>query len=208
MGGHDPYSSSKACAELVSAAYRASFFGGQGAPALATARAGNVIGGGDWAEDRLIPDILRAFETGAAVPIRNPVSTRPWQHVLEPLSGYLVLAQALYEQGAAVAEGWNFGPRDEDARPVEWIVAQMVERWGNTARWIKDDHYHPHEARYLKLDTSKARERLRWLPRWTLDETLGRIVDWHQAWMAGKDMRAHCLREIADYSEAAPAPSA
>jgi CDP-glucose 4,6-dehydratase len=202
MGGHDPYSSSKGCAELVCAAYRASFFSNPGAPAIATARAGNVIGGGDWAEDRLVPDILRAIESGIPVPIRNPLSTRPWQHVLEPLSGYLVLAQAAYEQGGEVAEGWNFGPRDEDARPVQWIVDRMIASWGAAASWEKDKAYHPHEARYLKLDISKARERLGWRPRWNLEETLGKIVSWHRAWIEGHDMRAHCLREIADYSEA------
>jgi CDP-glucose 4,6-dehydratase len=207
MGGHDPYSSSKGCAELVSAAYRASFFNAPGAPALATARAGNVIGGGDWAEDRLVPDILRAFEKNQPVPIRNPLSTRPWQHVLEPLSGYLVLAEALYERGGDVAEGWNFGPREEDARPVQWIVDRMVESWGGGAHWTRDEAYHPHEARYLKLDTSKARERLGWKPRWTLEESLDRIAAWHRAWIAGGDMRAHCLGEIADYEAAVPRPA-
>jgi CDP-glucose 4,6-dehydratase len=206
MGGRDPYSNSKGCAELVSAAYRASFFETEGAAALATARAGNVIGGGDWAEDRLVPDILRAFETGRPVPIRNPLATRPWQHVLEPLSGYLTLAQALWSGGGAYAEGWNFGPRDEDAQPVQWIVEQMVERWGDGARWERDTGFHPHEARYLKLDISKAREQLRWSPRWPLELTLARIVDWHKAWIAGADMREQCLREIADFQAASARP--
>ena len=208
MGGHDPYSNSKGCAELVSAAYRKSFFGGEGSAAVATARAGNVIGGGDWAEDRLVPDILRAFEARQPVPIRNPLATRPWQHVLEPLSGYLALAEALWRGGQDFAEGWNFGPRDEDARPVQWIVEHMIRCWGNGAEWVRDEGFHPHEARYLKLDISKARERLRWQPRWTLESTLDRIVYWHKAWMGGSDMRAHCLREIEDYSGSAPgAPS-
>jgi CDP-glucose 4,6-dehydratase len=215
MGGHDPYSNSKGCAELVSSAYRRSFFAAPAGPALATARAGNVVGGGDWAQDRLIPDILRAFGEGQKVPIRNPLATRPWQHVLEPLSGYLTLAQALWNGGQDFAEGWNFGPRDEDAQPVQWIVEHMVERWGQGAGWERDAGFHPHEARFLKLDISKARERLKWQPRWGLDTTLAKIVDWHKVWMTGADMRAHCLREIADYEDAGaaagrafPSPSA
>ena len=201
MGGHDPYSSSKGCAELVSAAYRRSFFD-QGGPALATARAGNVIGGGDWATDRLVPDILRAFECGEPVVIRNPLSTRPWQHVLEPLAGYLVLAQRLHADGAAFAEGWNFGPRDEDARPVQWVVEQLVERWGQGARWQLDGGHHPHEAHFLKLDISKARSRLGWEPRWRLADALRHIVDWHQAWRGGHDVRALCLAQVDAYTRA------
>jgi CDP-glucose 4,6-dehydratase len=204
MGGHDPYSNSKGCAELVTSAYRSSFFDAPDAPALASARAGNVVGGGDWSEDRLIPDILRAFQDGLPVQIRNPLSTRPWQHVLEPLSGYLILAQALWEHGHRFAEGWNFGPREEDARPVQWIVEEMIARWGKGARWVKDDAFQPHEARYLKLDISKARESLRWEPRWSLATTLARIVDWHMEWARGADMRAHCLREIAEFQAAEP----
>ncbi len=202
MGGHDPYSSSKGCAELVSAAYRSSFFADPAAPALATARAGNVIGGGDWAEDRLVPDILRAFDAGAPVPIRNPVSTRPWQHVLEPLSGYLALAEALWRGGQDFAEGWNFGPHDEDAKPVQAIVERMAALWGDGAGWQADAGSHPHEARYLKLDISKARARLGWQPRWTLEQSLDRIVAWHKAWRGGHDMHQHCLADIADYSAA------
>lgn len=197
MGGYDPYSSSKGCAELVTSAYRRSFLAEAGV-GLASARAGNVIGGGDWAEDRLIPDILRAFEKGQPVIIRNPASTRPWQHVLEPLSGYLVLAQALYEQPTAYAEGWNFGPFDEDAKPVSWILDQMVSKWQG-ARWQLDAAAHPHEAGYLKLDISKAKARLHWQPTWRLGHTLDRIVDWHQAWLAGADMQQRCLAEITQY---------
>lgn len=197
MGGYDPYSSSKGCAELVTSAYRRSFLAEAGA-GLATARAGNVIGGGDWAEDRLIPDILRAFEKVQPVIIRNPASTRPWQHVLEPLSGYLVLAQALYEQPTAYAEGWNFGPFDEDAKPVSWILDQMVSKWQG-ARWQLDATAHPHEAGYLKLDISKAKARLHWQPTWRLGHTLDLIVDWHQAWLAGADMQQRCLAEITQY---------
>jgi CDP-glucose 4,6-dehydratase len=203
MGGHDPYSNSKGCAELVTAAYRRSFFAGADKAAIASARAGNVIGGGDWAEDRLVPDILRAFGDGVPVPIRNPLSTRPWQHVLEPLSGYLVLAQALWHRGQEVADGWNFGPRDEDARPVQWIVDHMVSAWGEGASFSCDEGPHPHEARYLKLDISKARQELGWLPRWTLQEALARIVAWHRAWMCGEDMREACLRDIAAYDGSA-----
>jgi CDP-glucose 4,6-dehydratase len=200
MGGHDPYSNSKGCAELVSSAYRRSFFAA-GGPALATARAGNVIGGGDWATDRLVPDILRAFEKGEPVVIRNPHSTRPWQHVLEPLSGYLALAQRLWDEGAAFAEGWNLGPRDEDARPVQWIVERLVDQWGDGARWQLDGSQHPHEAHYLKLDISKARARLGWQPRWRLAEALDHIVTWHRAWLAGEDVRALCLRQIDQYTD-------
>lgn len=199
MGGHDPYSSSKGCAELVTAAYRQSFFSGEGATAVASARAGNVIGGGDWAEDRLVPDILRAFERREAVRIRNPLSTRPWQHVLEPLSGYLVLAQALVERGVEVAEGWNFGPRDDDAQPVEWIVERMIERWPGALPWERDAGFHPHEANWLKLDVSMAAQRLGWRPRWSLDQALDRIVRWHRHYLGGGDVRAACLRDVADY---------
>jgi len=201
MGGHDPYSNSKGCAELVTSAYRRSFLG-QGGVALASARAGNVIGGGDWASDRLVPDILRAFERDEPVVIRNPGSTRPWQHVLEPLSGYLVLAQRLWAQGAEFAEGWNFGPRDEDARPVHWIVERLVEHWGRGARWQLDGGTHPHEAHYLKLDISKARARLQWAPRWRLEEALAHIVSWHQSWLAHEDVRALCLQQIDQYTRA------
>jgi CDP-glucose 4,6-dehydratase len=199
MGGHDPYSNSKGCAELVSGAYRRSFFQ-QGGPALATARAGNVIGGGDWATDRLVPDVLRAFEHGRPAVIRNPHSTRPWQHVLEPLSGYLVLAQRLWSEGAAFAEAWNLGPRDEDARPVRWIVEQLAQQWGGNARWQLDGGEHPHEAHFLKLDISKARARLGWQPRWPLAEALRHVVAWHRAWLAGEDVRALCLRQIDQYT--------
>ncbi|HWH83109.1 MAG TPA: CDP-glucose 4,6-dehydratase [Burkholderiaceae bacterium] len=199
MGGHDPYSNSKGCSELVSAAYRDSFFGRSGV-ALATARAGNVIGGGDWAADRLVPDILRAFERGEPAVIRNPSSIRPWQHVLEPLSGYLVLAEQLWDGGEAFAEGWNFGPRDEDARPVQWIVERMVRDWGGDASWRRDGGDHPHEANQLKLDISKAQARLGWRPRWSLEQALGHICNWHRAWLARDDMRSLCLAQIGHYT--------
>ena len=195
MGGHDPYSSSKGCSELVTSAYRRSFFAA-GGPALGSARAGNVIGGGDWALDRLVPDVLRAFGQGQPALIRNPHATRPWQHVLEPLSGYLTLAQRLYEQGGEHAEAFNFGPADDDARPVQWIVQRLAERWGADAQWQRDGGQHPHEAHYLKLDITKARARLGWQPRWPLATALHHIVQWQQAWLAHQDMRAFTLRQI------------
>ena len=198
MGGHDPYSSSKGCAELVSSAYRKSFLQDAGI-AMATARAGNVIGGGDWAPDRLVPDILAALQRQEPVQIRNPHATRPWQHVLEPLSGYLLLAERLYESGQADAEGWNFGPRDEDAQPVQWIVERLCAAWGSNASWHLQPGEHPHEAHFLKLDISKARQRLHWAPRWPLDNALSHIIDWHQAWLAGNDMHAFCLDQISQY---------
>lgn len=201
MGGHDPYSNSKGCAELVSAAYRKSFLK-QAGIAMATARAGNVIGGGDWAEDRLVPDVLRALQANEPVLIRNPHAIRPWQHVLEPLSGYLLLAQSLYTNGQTDAEGWNFGPRDEDARPVQWIVEHLCKIWGQGASWALQPGNHPHEAHFLKLDISKARQRLRWAPRWSLDTALAHVTTWHQAWLNGQDMRAVCLQQISEYDNA------
>ena len=198
MGGYDPYSNSKGCSELVTSAYRRSFFQQSGI-ALGSGRAGNVIGGGDWAADRLIPDILRAFEHGQPVSIRNPHSTRPWQHVLEPLSGYLILAEHLYTEGQTFAEGWNFGPRDEDARPVQWIVEQLVNNWGQGATWQQDGGAHPHEAHYLKLDISKAKARLNWQPRWALQQALQASVDWHQQWLAEADMKAFTIEQIGQY---------
>jgi CDP-glucose 4,6-dehydratase len=204
MGGFDPYSNSKGCAELVTAAYRQSYFNpstfnDKHSTAIASARAGNVIGGGDWAEDRLIPDIMRAISAGRPVNIRNPHAIRPWQHVLEPLSGYLLLAQRLYEEGAAFAEGWNFGPNDEDAKPVQWIVEQLTQAWGEGASWVVDGGDHPHEAHYLKLDCSKAKAQLDWHPRWRLDETLGKIVEWQKSYQQGADMKAVSLQQITDY---------
>jgi len=198
MGGHDPYSNSKGCAELVTSAYRRSFLQGQGI-AVASVRAGNVIGGGDWAADRLVPDILRAFEQNQPVIIRNPHATRPWQHVLEPLKGYLTLAQHMYTSGQDFAEGWNFGPKDDDARPVQWIVEHMVASWGNGASWQLDGGTHPHEASYLKLDVSKAKARLGWQPRWGLENSLSAIVKWHQAYKSHQDMRTISLSQIAQY---------
>ncbi|MDH2915647.1 MAG: CDP-glucose 4,6-dehydratase [Gallionella sp.] len=200
MGGYDPYSSSKGCAELVTAAYRNSYFDPEKCKehsvAIASGRAGNVIGGGDWAEDRLIPDIMRAITQGKPVNIRNPHAIRPWQHVLEPLSGYLVLAQKLYEEGSTCAEGWNFGPNDEDAKPVQWIVEKLTQAWGEGACWVLDGGDHPHEAHYLKLDCSKAKARLGWHPKWHLDEALSAIVEWQRAYRDGQDMREFTQTQI------------
>lgn len=203
MGGYDPYSNSKGCAELVTASYRSSFFNAadyaRHGTAVATARAGNVIGGGDWAQDRLIPDILAAFEAGKAVDIRNPHAIRPWQHVLEPLRGYLSLAERLYNDGPAFAEAWNFGPNDDDARPVGWIVDALATRWGPDAQWVVDTQAHPHEATYLKLDISKARQRLHWQPALRLEAALDYIVAWAKQRRQGADMRAFTLQQIQDY---------
>lgn len=201
MGGHDPYSSSKGCAELVTAAYRNSFYNSNDTASIATARAGNVIGGGDWATDRLIPDILKAFENSQPVIIRNPFSTRPWQHVLEPLSGYLVLAEKLYRDGDKYAEAWNFGPKEEDCKPVDWILDRMVGYWGDGASWQLDKNNNPHEANFLKLDCSKAAYELNWKPKWQLDLTLNLIVNWHQQWREGINIKEVCLKEIEKYSK-------
>lgn len=203
MGGHDPYSASKGCAELVTAAYRASFLKEAGV-AVATARAGNVIGGGDWAEDRLLPDIFRALDARRTLPVRSPHAVRPWQHVLEPLSGYLALAEALAGGNGDFAEAWNFGPADDDARSVGWIVERLASRLPDLV-WQVDAAPQPHEAHYLKLDSSKARSRLGWQPRWRLAEALDRTLQWHQAWRAGADMRAVCLAQIADHVASADA---
>jgi CDP-glucose 4,6-dehydratase len=203
MGGYDPYSNSKACSELISAAYRSSFFHAQDyathGVALATARAGNVIGGGDWALDRLIPDCIGALLQGRSILVRNPHAIRPWQHVLEPLSGYLTLAQQLYQGGPKFASAFNFGPGDRDARPVEWIVRQLCAKWGGGARYQIDCGEHPHEAHYLKLDCSKAKAELDWQPRWGLEEALDRILEWTRAYQAGGDLRQLCRDQITAY---------
>ncbi|GLR27762.1 CDP-glucose 4,6-dehydratase [Limnobacter litoralis] len=202
MGGHDPYSNSKGCAELVTSAYQRSFFHLPNSANLASVRAGNVIGGGDWAEDRLIPDILRAFEKQQPVVIRNPLATRPWQHVLEPLAGYFILVEKLYQaDGKCFAEGWNFGPREEDAKPVQWIVEELVRDWGNGASWQLDQTENPHEANFLKLDISKVAHRLKWHPRWNLATALEKIVHWHQQWLAGQSAQQLCLEQIQQYAQ-------
>jgi len=206
MGGFDPYSSSKGCAELVTAAYRNSYFHPEKYQnhrvAIATGRAGNVIGGGDWAEDRLIPDMIRAIANDHPIRIRNPHSIRPWQHVLEPLSGYLLLAQKLYEEGPDFAEAWNFGPNDDDAKSVDWILDNLTKTWGEGASWGLDGGKHPHEAHYLKLDCSKAKSRLYWQPRWSLVTAIEQICAWHKAHFAGADMKAMCLHQIKQYETA------
>lgn len=200
LGGHDPYSSSKACAELVGSAYRDAFLAASGT-ALASARAGNVIGGGDWARDRLVPDLVRAFIEGTPAIIRYPDAVRPWQHVLEPLDGYLLLAQALWRDGRDFAEAWNFGPAEAEARPVSWLAECAVAAWGPGGAWQADATAHPHEARLLRLDSSKARIRLGWQSRWHMEAAVGRTIAWYKAHAAGEDMRAFTQRQIADYTE-------
>jgi len=204
MGGYDPYSSSKGCAELVTSAYRNSYFNpanySEHRLALASARAGNVIGGGDWADDRLVPDILRAISDKRPVVIRSPHSIRPWQHVLEPLSGYLQLAQKLYEDGIAYAEGWNFGANDEDAKPVQWIVEHLIKFWGDGASWKIDQAQYLHEAHHLKLDCSKARMLLGWKPRLNLAHALELIIDWQRAFLSHQNMHNFTLDQIKKYS--------
>lgn len=199
MGGHDPYSSSKGCSELITSTYRSSFFTSDSNIALASARAGNVIGGGDWSSDRLIPDALKAFEKKVPVVIRNPQANRPWQHVLEPICGYLMLAEKLYSSGKQFAEGWNFGPNDEDARPVSEVLDHLAKEWPGEASWGLDGSQQPHEAQLLKLDISKAKVRLKWQPNWGLNTALRSIIEWHQAWMAGDDMENITLSQIKKY---------
>ncbi len=197
LGGHDPYSASKACAEIVAASYRASFFGKEGVVAVATARAGNVIGGGDWAEDRLVPDCVRAFSSGQSVELRYPEAVRPWQHVLEPLSGYLMLAEALCgELAPDYAEAWNFGPDASGDATVGKIAQRVAEFWGNGKVVLPTAHNHPHEAGLLRLDITKARSHLHWSPRWSIDRALEETVAWYKAWHSGKDMYAYTLAQI------------
>ena len=207
LGGADPYSSSKACAELVTSAYRQSFFSGASEnfvssnAALASARAGNVIGGGDWSVDRLVPDALAAFDAGKPLILRNPLATRPWQHVLEPLSGYLVLAQALYEEGVQFDGAWNFGPRDEDARSVKEVVDLVIKNWGSPAAWLQDKGEQPHEAHSLKLDCSKARQLLHWVPRWSLEQAATQITTWHRAHRNKQNLQQISLDQITQYQK-------
>jgi len=200
LGGHDPYSASKACAEIAAAAYRNSFLAEKGIH-LASVRAGNVIGGGDWATDRLIPDFLRAIDRGETLTIRSPNAVRPWQHVLEPLSGYLLVAEKLYEQGEAFAEAWNFGPNDEDAKPVSWIVERLCAQIPGS-KWQTENTKQPHEAGLLKLDSSKAKTKLGWAPRWNLEIALNKTVEWHQAWRSQEDMAAITSSQMQAYSNA------
>ena len=196
LGGDDPYSSSKACAELVASAYRRSFFSADDSPRVATARAGNVIGGGDWGEDRLIADAVRAVEHGETLRVRNPEAVRPWQHVLNPLAGYLLLAQALWHDTSAARE-WNFGPSAGDARTAGWILRRLSEMWGGALRWELDRGSNPPEAPHLALDSSRAERELDWRPAWDLEDALGMVVEWHRAQREGDDMRAVSLAQIA-----------
>lgn len=209
MGGLDPYSSSKGCAELITAAYRASFFNVNSYTnnyvGIATARAGNVIGGGDWAQDRLVPDILSAFQNGQPAIIRFPLSTRPWQHVIESLSGYMLLAQKLYIDGPAYADAWNFGPSEDDFIKVQWIADQFTKHWGKGAKWIEaGPGTTPHEAIKLKLDSSRAKLSLGWKPKWSLNHAIENIVMWHKGYIAGSDMRAITISQIEEYSKSKP----
>lgn len=196
MGGHDPYSSSKGCAELATSAFRRSYFS-DGPTAVASVRAGNIVGGGDWALDRLVPDFFRALDAGVPLRIRSPAAVRPWQHVLEPVAGYLVLAEALSTAGADFAEGWNLGPSDDDVCTVSWIVDFLRERAGGSVEIDRGPQ--PHEAHYLVLDSRKARRRLPWAPRWSIGEALERTIDWHRRWRQGADMRSLTLEQIAAY---------
>ncbi len=199
MGGHDPYSSSKGCAELVTSAYKRSFFNCSNSASIASVRAGNVIAGGDWSKDRLIPDIIRAFEKSEKVVVRNPNSIRPWQHVLEPLSGYLVLAEKLYLYGDQFSGGWNFGPNDEDCKSVRWILDEMVHLWGDNVGWCLDNNDNPHESTFLKLDCSKAKRLLKWEPKLNLEQTLSSIVEWHKVFSFGGNIKEQCIKEINEY---------
>jgi len=205
LGGHDPYASSKACSELVTSAYRRSFFTMQAASprgaCIASARAGNVIGGGDFATDRLLPDCVRAVLAHEKILLRNPGAVRPWQHVLEPLAGYLALARKLDEEGEPFASAWNFGPEEADARPVDWVVRRFCEEWGEGAAFGIDTGRHPHEAHYLKLDISKAKSSIGWRPRWDLRSAIGRVVEWTRCYRDGGDVREACLRQAAGYEK-------
>jgi CDP-glucose 4,6-dehydratase len=203
MGGYDPYSNSKGCSELVTSAFRSSYFNpskySDHGVALASARAGNVIGGGDWADDRLIPDFVRAISNGQKVKIRSPYAIRPWQHVLEPLTGYLTLAAKLFTEGASYSQGWNFGPDDSDAQDVEWITKTICNLWGEGASYEVDTHPQPHEANYLKLDCSKAKAELGWTPKWSIETTLKSIVDWNKAFLSSQNMRSVTEKQIDQY---------
>ena len=208
LGGFDPYSSSKACAEMVCFAYRSSFFPvnrlHEHHVALATARAGNVVGGGDWSKDRLIPDLIRGFQSGQPVLIRQPKAVRPWQHVLEPLSGYLLLAEKLLEAPSQFCSSFNFGPNDEDVWPVERIATKLVEMWGDGAAWTRDSVPSVHEDHYLTLDTSKARRQLGWQPRLRIEANLEWTMKWYRDWQQGADMNRETLAQIAGFEQLAP----
>lgn len=199
LGGYDPYSSSKAASELVTSSYRNSYFNNLKI-GLASARAGNVIGGGDWSEDRLVPDIFKSIESGKPLLIRNPSSIRPWQHVLEPLAGYLTLLEALYNDPLNFNEAWNFGPEEKDSKSVEWIVNKIINSYPDS-NWSVDKDNHPHEANTLKLDISKAKNNLSWKPRWNLEYTIQKIIDWHKAYDKSEDILSVCSKQIEQYSK-------
>ena len=201
MGGHDPYSSSKGAAELAIDSFRRSYFAD--GPLIASVRAGNVIGGGDWADDRLVPDIVRAMLAGDKPQIRAPQSVRPWQHVLDALSGYLAVGERLLAGDRSAATAWNFGPSDDDTQPVEWIVEEMLRAWG-AAGWDTPDAAHPHEAKLLKLDSAKARTELGWTPRLALADALDKVVEWHKAVASGADPRDVSLDQLRDYAATDP----
>jgi CDP-glucose 4,6-dehydratase len=200
FGGYDPYSNSKACSELVTSAYRNSFFNpadySKHNVALASARAGNVIGGGDWALDRIVPDCISALSNGESILIRNPNSIRPWQHVLEPLGGYLLLAELLFTKGIAFTDGWNFGPEDSDCVPVETLVKKLCDLWGENSKYEIVNNNSPHEANFLKLDCSKAKRKMLWNCRWNLDDTLKSIVTWSKGYENGQDVQLLCIEQI------------
>lgn len=200
LGGHDPYSSSKGAAEIVTAAYRSSFFREPGSAVVSSARAGNVIGGGDWAVDRLVPDLIRGFESGEPIEIRRPGAIRPWQHVLEPLRGYLAIAENATQETDFGGQAWNFGPDTVDERPVSWVADRLVELWGDGAEWTHDQSDHPHEAGYLNLDSSKARELMGWRPVLPLEEALSWVVDWHRATSDGRDPVEVSLEQLEAYT--------
>lgn len=204
LGGYDPYSSSKACSEIVTSAFRNSFFNIKDYDthrvAVASARAGNVIGGGDWADDRLIPDCIRSLLENKEIHIRNPNATRPWQHVLDPLSGYMILAKKLYNFGPDYSEAWNFGPNDDDARSVEWVVKKLCSKWGNKASYVVDNGTHPHEANYLKLDISKVKSRLSWAPTWDINTAIEKTIEWSKAYLKNEDLRECCLKQINEFT--------
>ncbi|WP_298824540.1 CDP-glucose 4,6-dehydratase [uncultured Piscinibacter sp.] len=208
LGGIDPYSGSKGAAELVVTAYQHSYFSADrhaGGPAVASARAGNVIGGGDWALDRLVPDIMRSLLKGEPTLIRNPQATRPWQHVLEPLNGYLMLAERLYTDRHQFASGWNFGPSEQSERTVGWIIEKLYDLWGVDFEWKRDANPGPPESTFLKLDASKARAHLQWRPKLDLETTLAWIVDWTREYQKGADMREVTLADIDRFGAIVPA---
>ena len=199
IGGHDPYSCSKGCAELVTSAFRRSFFENGSAVAIASARAGNVIGGGDWAADRIVPDAMRAFNENQILMVRNPGAVRPWQHVLDPLSGYMTLCEKMWNHPSKFSEGWNFGPADENVRTVGEVTDRISELWGDHAAWERSNVDHPHEATLLKLDITKAKKQLGWKPKWDLDTALEKTVSWYKSYYNGQDVGEMSLKQIEEY---------